>query len=225
MYKKLITACMAITAFAAFVLPAGALAVNEPQLTEGASLVAVGSTMVGTASEVRFTTTEGAIMVTCNAAKLTGTVKANASNNLQWEVPKGSAAFQGTGAVNADNGLPECTGSSGNFYTTLTTALCVISNTSMTTDEFTVTGGACGTNGKVGFIIGSTTAGSCTYESTGPVKGTYTTGGTEAKLTTIDTSAGSGFKLISGGFLCPTSLALAMTLTLETAGGTKLTIS
>jgi len=225
MYKKLITACMAITAFAAFVLPASALAVNEPQLTEGASLVAVGSTIVGTATETKFTTTEGAALVTCSKATMTGTVKANSSNKVEGEIPKGSAIFQGTGAVNADNNLPECTGSFGNAYITVTTALCVISNTALANDEFNVTGGACGTNGKVGFIIGSTTAGACTYESTGAVKGTYTTNGTQASLTTIDTSAGSGAKLISGGFLCPTSGALAMTFTLETTGGTALTIS
>jgi hypothetical protein len=225
MYKKLITACLAITAFAAFVLPASALAVNEPQLTEGGSLVAVGSTIVGTASETKFTTTEGATLVTCSTAKMTGTLKANSGSKVEWEVLKGSATFQGTGAVSAHNGLPECTGSFGNFYKTVTTALCVRSDSTMLTDEFNVTGGACGTNGKVGFIIGSTTAGACTYESTGAVKGTYTTNGTQASLTTVDTSAGSGSKLVSGGFLCPTSGALAMTFTLETSGGTALTIS
>jgi hypothetical protein len=95
----------------------------------------------------------------------------------------------------------------------------------MTTDEFQMTGGACGTGGKVKFIAGSTTAGACEYELTEAIKGTYTTNGTEAKLTTTDTSAGSGYKKIAGGFLCPSNGAVAMTFNVETVNGTKLTIS
>lgn len=222
MSKKLVMSCMAA---AAFVLPASASATNDPQLTEGVALVPTGTTIVSTASNVLFTTTEGASLVTCTSAKMTGTLKANSGSKIEWEIPKGSALFQGTGAVNAHNGLPECTGSFGNFYTTVPMALCVRSDGAMVTDEYQVNGGSCGTGGRVKFIIGSTTAGACEYESTGAVKGTYTTGGTEAKLTTVNTSAGSGSTKTAGGFLCPTSFALAMTFNLETTNGTKLTIS
>lgn len=222
MSTKLIISCMAV---AAFVLPATASATNDPQLTDGVTLVPTGTTIVSTAAEVRFTTTEGAGLVTCTSAKMTGTLKANSGSKVEWEILKGSALFQGTGAVHAHNGLPECTGSFGNFYTTVPMALCIRSDATMVTDEYQVNGGACGTGGRVKFIIGSTTAGACEYESTGAIKGTYTTGGSEAKLTTINTSAGSGSTKIAGGFLCPSSFALAMTFSLETANGTKLTIS
>jgi len=48
MTKKLILACMAIAAFAAFVLPATASATNDPQLTDSFGTVAVGSLIAGT---------------------------------------------------------------------------------------------------------------------------------------------------------------------------------
>jgi hypothetical protein len=162
---------------AALVLPTPALAVNDPQLTEGGALIPTGATLVFTASEAIFTNTEGNALVTCSTAKLTGTLKTNSGSKAEWEIPKGNASFQGTGTVSAHNNLPECTGSFGNFYKTVTTALCFRSDSLMVTDEFQVNGGACGTGGKVKFVIGSTTAGACEYESNGAVKGTYTTGG------------------------------------------------
>jgi hypothetical protein len=214
-----------LVALAALVLPAAASASDEPEVVESGIKVATGTTLVSTASTVLFTTTEGASLFTCSSVTLTATLKANSGSKAEWEVLKGNALIQGTGAVNAHNGLPECTGSFGNAYMTIATALCFRSDSTMVTDEFQVNGGACGTGGKVKIILGSTTAGSCEWESTGAIKGDYTTNGTEALLTTRDTSEGSGLKKIAGGFLCPSSLALAMTFNLETANGTTLGIS
>jgi hypothetical protein len=224
MFKKLIVSCMALAAFAACALPASASATNDPQLTEGATLVPTGTSLVGTASNTLFTNTEGAELVVCSTAKLTGTLKANSGSKVEGEIPKGNAIFSGDGLPSAHNGLRECTATFGNAYVTVTTALCVRSDSLMVTDEFQVTGGSC-PGGKVKFIIGSTTAGACEYESNGAVKGTYTTGGSETKLTTLNTTAGSGSTRISGGFLCPSSGQLAMTFNLETTNGTKLSIS
>jgi hypothetical protein len=224
MSKKIIMACMALVAFAALALPAAALAANEPEVVENGTKVATGTALVGTATNTLFTTTEGATLVTCSTAKMSGTLKTNSGTKVEGEIPVGSAIFQGTGAVSAHNGLPECTGSFGNAYITVTTALCVRSDNTMVADEFQVNGGACGTGGKVKFIIGSTTAGACEYESTGAVKGDYTTSATNSSLTTRDNSTGSGSKKIAGGVLCPTSGALAMTFNLETSNGTTLGI-
>ena len=222
MVKKLIMPCMAVAAFAAFV-PATASATNDPQLTEGVSLVPTQATIVGTATNTLFTNTEGtSTLVTCSKAQLTGALKVNHVSTVEVEVPKGSAIFEGTGAKHAHNNLPECTGSFGNAYITVTSALCVRSDATMATDEFQATG--CGAN-KVKFTIGSTTLGTCEYEATGAVKGTYTTNGSEAQMTTINNSAGSGAKLTNGVFFCPTSGSLGMTFSLETTNGTKLTIS
>lgn len=221
MFRKLTASFIAAAAFAVFVLPATASALNDPQLTESGSLVAAGSTIVATGANTEFTTTAGGDQVTCSTGKLTGTVTHNSGSSVEMNIPKGSAIFSGTGAVHADNGLHECTGTFGSSFVTVITALCFKADTALLTDEFIVTG----CTSKVKFIIGSTTAGECEYESTGSVQGDYTTGGAQASLTVRNTSAGSGATKIRGGFLCPTSGALKMTFGLETANGTPVTFS
>ncbi|HET9154321.1 MAG TPA: hypothetical protein VFN85_09430 [Solirubrobacterales bacterium] len=221
MSKKLITACMALVAFAAFVLPASAMAANEPQLTSEGKLIPAGTSITGTAVNSISTTTAGATQITCSHGHLTGTVTKNSENTVKGEIPIGSTIFKGTGATSSDNNLPECTGSFGSFFITVLTKLCIESGPAQAEDEVITTG----CTGKVKFIIGSTTAGECEYESTGAVQADVTTGGTEAALTTRDTSAGSGMKLIRGGFLCPTSMALKMTIGLRTTNGNPITVS
>ncbi len=222
--KKLISACMALAAFAAFVLPATASAANDPNLTEGGVAVTAGSTVRGTASNTEFKTTAGGNLVTCSNATMSGPVITNSGGNVTGEIT--SSAYSGTGSVHSDNGLAECTGTFGNAYITPNLPLCLESTTGMAADEFNVSGGACGgAAGNVKFIIGSTTAGACEYESTNPISGTGTTGGSQATLTVNNTQAGSGSKKIAGGFLCPSSGQLNMTFSLETTNGTALTIS
>jgi hypothetical protein len=217
MYKKLIMSCMAVAAFAAFVLPATASATNDPQLTDAAGTVAVGSKILGTnVGETYFYNTATTIKLSiCNKVRMTGEVTANSGGTVKGKVT--TADFSGTGAISADNGLNECTGEIGSSYVTVKNLPLELSSTpTMATDEFQVTGSA---GAKVKFLLGSTTAGECEYEATGPIKGDYTTGtsaAADAKLTTRDTESGSGAKLIRGGFLCPTSGVLAMTFTLET---------
>ena len=224
MTKKLITACMAIAAFAAFGLPATASATNNPDLTVESIRVKTGTGIVGTnIGNTLFLDTNGNTLVTCTDALMTGTLKTNVTGTVEGEISK--AEFSGTGAVHADNGLPECTGSFGNAYITVRLNLCLRSTPTMTTDEFTVNGGTCAAPGNVKFIIGSTTAGACEYETATSVKGDYTTVPKEAELTTRPTIAGSGAKKITGGFLCPSSGMLKMTFGLETHGGNSMTIS
>jgi len=225
MSKKIIMACTALVAFAAFILPATASAANDPQVTEGGVLVPHPTSITGTAVETKFTDTEGKnTLVLCSHAHMAGTLTENTNGTVEGSIPVGSAVFKGTGSTSTHNNLPECTGSFGNAYVTVTSALCVRSTPAMANDEFQVTG-ACGTEGKALFTIGSTTVGACKYEATGAVKGTYTTGGAQVSMTTTDTSAGSGSKLIEGGFLCPTTGALAMTFKLTTTNGEALTVS
>lgn len=224
MNRKLINACIALAALAAFALPATASAANDPQLTEGGALVAAGASVVGTTVNPSFTTTSGSSILSCSSAKATGKVLKNSSGTVEGEIT--TATYSGTGAISSDNNLPECTGSFGNAYITVTnTPLCIKSTPAMAEDEGQVGGGGCGTFGTVKFTIGTTTAGECKYETTSTLKGDFTTGGTETVLTIRNTQAGSGSKLISGGFLCPTSGMLKGSGTLETENGTKLTIS
>jgi hypothetical protein len=224
MAKKLIMSCMAVVAFAAFVLPAAAMAENKPTLVEGATgatVVEVGKTIVGTNTEnTVFTNTTGGTLVTCTTAHMTGKVEANAKGTVEGTIS--SATFSGTGTVSADNGLNECTGSFGSAFITVGLPLCIRSTPAMATDEFQVgkeTGAkTCseGGAGNVTFTIGSTTAGECVYEHTGTVKGDFTTSDTASVLTVRNTVAGSGSSLVKGGFLCPTSGVLDMKFALET---------
>ncbi len=226
MTKKLIAACMALAAFAAFALPATASASNNPDLTQEGSRIPTGTTVVGTATAIEFQTTSGGTLVTCTNATIAGELKVNSGGSV--EVGLTTANFWGDGANNADNTLNECTGSFGNAYLTATNLpLCIRStSTGMSTDEFHIASNACfAIETNVKFVIGSTTAGACEYETTNPISGVGTTGGAQASLVVNNTQAGSGFTKINGGFLCPSSGKLTMSFTLETVGGAKLTIS
>jgi hypothetical protein len=226
MIKKLILACMALVAFAAFVLPATASAANTPILTDTTlpsnqiDTVAVGAKVtatLATGSSADFMKTDGTtVLVSCSTADLTGTVIKNANNTVEGTIS--SAKFSGTGAVHADNGLAECTGSFGNAYITVTSLpLCVRSDANMAEDEAQTVSGDCnGVENKVKFLIGSTTAGECEYESTGSIKGDFTTGTHQSIFTVRNTQAGSGSTRIRGGFLCPTSGQLRMSFVIET---------
>jgi hypothetical protein len=222
MYKKIITACLALVALAAFALPASAMAENRPTLTENGASVPVGASIVGTnIEETLFVATNGeTVQVRCKTAKLTGTVTANSGGTVRGEIK--TFDFSGTGAVAADNGLTECTGSFGNAWITVpTNPLILESTTGFGEDEFRVSAKG---GGNVRFIVGSTTAGECEYEGTSTLRGDYTTE-TTTKLTVRNTQEGSGSKLIRGGFLCPTSGQLKMKFFLETTDGTELGIS
>lgn len=219
MSKKIIMSCMAVAAFAAFVLPATASAENKGTLADAGGTVAVGAKIWGTnIGNTLFTDTPGNTLVTCTTAHLTGEVKSNTDGKIEGTIT--TFDFSGTGAVHADNGLNECTGSFGNAYITVEGKLCIRSTATNATDEFEVgtDKGLCSEGvGKVEFIIGSTTAGECTYESTNPVTGTYTTSNaSQSELTVRNTQAGSGAKLVKGGFLCPSSGMLNMKFGLET---------
>jgi hypothetical protein len=217
MFRNRITPCVALLVLIAIALPAAASATNDPQLTSAGGTVPVGSkfelTNVGeliwwnTSTNIRLLTIPGTVT-------LTGEVTTNSGGTVKGKIS--TADFSGTGAVSTDNGLNEGTGEIGNSYVTVKNLPLELSSMpTMATDEFQVTGSA---GAKVKFLLGSTTAGECEYEAVGSIKGDYTTGTsatTDAKLTTRDTEAGSGSKLIRGGFLCPGSLVWSWSLTLE----------
>ena len=219
MHKKLITACMALVAFAALAIgPATASATNDPTLVDSSGTLAVGAKVVGTAVNTVFTNTEGGTLVTCSNATMTGEVVKNSGGTVEGTIST-SHFWGGGGATSAHNGLEECDGSFGDAYITVPGHLCVRSTPTMATDEFQVVGGKCPGEGNVKFIIGSTVAGVCEYESTSSVKGDYTTGA-GGTMTVRNTQAGSGSKKINNGFFCPSSGMLKMSFSLETHDGT-----
>ena len=232
MTKKLMMACMAVAAFAAFALPTAASA--SPVLTETGVKVEPPQLIVGTQVGNSFlTSTDGTRkQLTCSTGTMTGTLKENTGTHISGEIT--SATFGGTGAQAAGEPKPECTGES-SFGNASVTALASTKSpwclTSLSADKFTVSGGTCPKGGgTIKFIMVTTIAGSCEYESTSHIVGTYTTGGTSAILhvTNVAHSSGAtenGFILVAGGFLCPTSGSLDMSFTLETENGHPLVIS
>ncbi len=223
MYKKLLTAFMALTALAAFALPATASATNDPQLTENGVALAAGAKLIGTPTvESWFTDTSTSPLVRCSSVNMTGEVVKNSGGTVEGTIT--TSDFSGTAAVSAHNNLPECTGSFGAAFITVVGDLCVRSTPTMATHEFQVSGGKCPAEGGVKFIIGSTTVGECEYETASAVKGDYTTG-KGGVLTVRDTPAGSGASKIRGGFFCPSSGMLRMAFSLETHNGTAIEIT
>jgi hypothetical protein len=226
MSKKIIMVCMAVAAFAAFALPATASAKNTPHLTDSGGAVAVGAAINGTLlekTEATFWNTATSIkLFTCTNSTLTGKIVKNTTGTVEGTIT--TFDFSGTGSVHADNGLNECTGDIGSFaITVVSKPLCLRATEVMLTHEFQVgaelAGKTCAEGtGNVKFLLISTTAGECEYETAGSVKGDFTTTavGTASRLTTRDTIAGSGASRIRGGFLCPSSGMLGITFTMET---------
>jgi hypothetical protein len=242
MSKKLITACMALVALAAFALPAAASAANDPDLTHPTgtllnpatgSCTGVGSTVCVTATSVGnqlLTDTSGNVLTTCSTASMTGYLSKN--NGTEVEATIHNTTFAGTGgAVNGEN---ECTGSFGNVtvHTNIGngTPWCLRSTAGMAEDEFQVRGGACSEASRsITFVLTSTTVGTCKYSRTEPVKGTYTTHSTGDAILTVTGSGATGgtdteFTKEEGGIFCPSNGTLDLKFTLETDNATGETL-
>jgi hypothetical protein len=237
MSKKLILACMAIAAFAAFVLPATASA--SPRLCETAvggepcANVEVGHKLTGTNVGVTKFKEDGGFNLTlaeCTTVVLTGELTQNTGTSIEGTVS--TATFAGTGSEL--NGMKECSGL-GNLTPTTNgggvdgenvtngTPWCVRANNTMNADEFQVRGGACGGGARaITFILHSTTSGECKYErttTTGPVKGTFQTDTETGKDAVLSVAPGANttFKGETGNpASCPANGTLEMSFTLET---------
>lgn len=227
MDRKLIFTCMVIGALAALAIEAAAAsAANDPQLTTNVgTLVAPGTsniqlTQVG---ETGVLDTSGNTILTCTSGSGAGSVLDNSGGTVEGEIT--SLLIGGTGAKAPGEPANECTGSFGNFSMTPVLPLCLRSTPTMTADEMQISGGKCPSSGTVKYIAVSTTAGACEYESTGPLKLDFTTEPTDAQATIRATQAGSGMKLIKGGFLCPASAMLRGTRTMEDTSGNPFFVS
>jgi hypothetical protein len=228
MFKKLIGACMALAALAAFALPATASAANSPELCQDTPSpstechrLAVGTLIKATNVGETFLYETGGTepVLKCTTATITGSITKNDGNNVEGKIE--TAIFGGTGGTQAGEPEPECTGAFDSGVTTKGLPWCIKSTSLMAEDEFLVGSGTCPTTGKVKFVLlrtklfGGTEE--CEYESTGPLKGTGTTNTDEVHINKSNT--GSGFTRVSGAFPCPSSGELKMTFTLETDTG------
>jgi hypothetical protein len=204
MGKKLITACMALFALAAFALPASASAagpvVTHPTGTrldpEAGECTTVKKTVCVTAHNVGETILFNGAgteeLTKCTSAIMTGYLTKNtggATGTVEGTIH--TATFSGTGG--AHSGMNECTGVAGSFGNlTVTTngggvdentvasgtPYCLKANNTMAANEFQVRGGKCSEAARaITFNFDTTLAGECKYSRAAaePIKGTYTT--------------------------------------------------
>jgi hypothetical protein len=246
MHKKLVIACMAVAAFAAFAMPSAASAKNTPivgetinnvftPLAEGTKIKAVN---VGI---TKMTTSLGTIE--CTTAELTGTLHRNKTGGVVSKpLPEGGgvtgeitfATFGGTGATQAGAPHTECTTQAflgGDTTVTPNPATnglpwCVASDETMVTDEFQVRGGACTSASRaIRFALDVTGIGTCQYQKATAIKGTFTTSDTDSVLTISEQEfSGSG---LGNPFGCPGTGKLDMSFTMSTdvVGGASLGIT
>jgi hypothetical protein len=212
MGKKLITACMALAAFAAFaVMPAGASATNDPDLTfPTGTLMPIEEKIEGTnIGKTIMTNAAHEPVVECDTATMTGKLVKNDGSNVEGTIEK--AEFK-------NHTASTCTSSSlGNVTVNANPATnglhwCLRSTSTMATDEFQVRGGGCNQLARpIRFILQGAFGVTCTYQRTAALSGTYKTHPEDAilSITTVE------FPLLEGGFLCPSAGFLDMTFTLE----------
>jgi|SRR5215218_8213511 len=214
MHKKLITACLALVAFAAMaVVPA--LASASPVLTNGSTAVTTGTKIIGkNTGNTKFTTSLGT--VECTNAKMTGTLTTNSGTSIEGNIE--------TAEFNNGVGNPCTTSFLGNVTVTpKKLPWCLKAKSTFTADTFQLSSGACAGGGTMEFTLDSTTVGECTYVSTGtpPITGTFTTG-----TGTLKTEKQGAFTKSAGGSFCPSGGELDMTFDLYTdTGETALKIS
>ncbi|MGN6585990.1 MAG: hypothetical protein ACTHKT_00760 [Solirubrobacterales bacterium] len=198
MDKKLMLACMAITAFAAFVIAPAASA--SPVLTENGAAIAVGTSIEGeNVGNAEFT--GGG--VTCSKAILGITVTKNNGTKIEAEVPVGKAALSGT---NADK---DCTSTlnKGAAKVEVNSKLCLSSGE---LDKIAITG--CGN--VVTMTVLFTGVVTCHYQVS-TLLATFTTNATPDALT-IKEEVLKGESTNSG--FCPAEGKFSLTFDLWTTG-------
>ncbi|HET9676673.1 MAG TPA: hypothetical protein VFP21_04105 [Solirubrobacterales bacterium] len=200
MHKKLITACLAIAAFAAFVVapaasaspvlthnPAAPTAVPVPSDIHGTNLIE------GKRVNAVFT---GGFNVTCNEATISGTLTENSGTSIKGEVPVGGATYTGEGGT-------DCTSALGAVKPTVNSKLCLASIKG--TDTLTIDG--CGA--AITFTLAVTAGPTCKYEAA-TIVATFTTGMPADGIIHISEQPAKGEA--GNSFLCPTEGKLDQTI-------------
>jgi len=232
MYKKIITACMAVAALAAFALPASASAAS-PALTTAGGALYTGAVQAVNIGVTKFISENGGPTIECSNDLLTGSVLTNAGAGGAIVGEITSASFKGTeaeercksslGSVTIETGNPDGPVENG-------TPWCMRAEPGAAM-ELKIRGGKCSEPArKITFImvIHSLFTITCKYERTAAVSGTYNTSPEDAmgevdgvnhpELSTFTGEAGN-----SG--TCPASGVLSMKFELQTGTGGTLTIS
>jgi hypothetical protein len=219
MQSKLFAACLALVAFAAFAVPSLASASNTPLVVENGTPVATGTKIEGVNVGVtKMTTSLGT--VECTTAVMTGTLVKNTTGTVEGTIE--TAQFGGTGGTVAGAPEPECTSPFGNPTVTPSTATnglpwCLRSTSTMATDEFQLRGNGCTSAARpIRFALDVTVVGTCVYERSSAVVGSFTTSTTSSTLSVSEQE----FPAVAGNpFGCPSSGKLDMAFQLRTSGG------
>ena len=215
MSKKLILACMAVAAFAAFVLPATASAGAALCETEAGvcKTIPTGVAIEATSEGPTKFVSGGTTLVECSTATMTGTLLKNGpviEGNISVATFTGTEAggkckssFGGATAVdtNIGNGVPYCLKSVEGK------------------DEWTLRGNSCTLASRsITFVLTTTNIGTCKYNRTTPITGHFNTHEVAAAQATLTATPGTTteFTKEEGSFLCPSTGSLDMKFILET---------
>ena len=208
MHTKIITACLAIAAFAAFGAAPSASASN---LTESGVTVKAGASITGTSTLIRFIA--GSNTLACTHAHMSGTVTADASGTIAAEIAAFNPVIGGT-----DTGT-DCTSSGlGPVKWTVNSRLCL--HVPNKTDFGTVTGCA---GAPLTFTLNLTNLTTlCHYEKA--------TLGVEITTAPVDAAVRARPGEVAKGefpnsIFCPAEGELEMEFTLTTTDGTTLIFS
>ena len=206
MHKKIIMTCMAIAAFAAFVVTPAA---SSATLTEKGTAVSVGTSITGKSSGLAIITA-GELSFVCTNTHVHGTVTANASGTIAGEIPVGGLSLPGT-ATGED-----CTSSLGPAKPTMTTKLCL--HIAKGTDTGTMNG--CG--GTIKFALDVTNIGlTCKYQANN-ISGTIVTAPTDAEVIGLQQVV---TEEEPRSFLCPDEAKIDTQWVMTTTDGTTLQFS
>jgi hypothetical protein len=233
MSKKIIMACMAVVALAAFALPASALASKITLEENGVVLNPVGKEcggkpgicIRGTNTDIVsvLTNSNGEPMVECTDVKMTGRLIKNTHEEVAGTIE--SASFIGTPGI-----TPHTTHCKSNVLGTVTVTTnpatnglpwCLRSAAAMAADEVQIRGGDCTAAARPIRFIMHTAVGECVYERAEAVKGSITTTPAAAQVSVV----GVKFTRVSN-FFCPAEgfLDLKMSLYTDTANEEPLSV-
>jgi len=217
MSKKLIIACLAVFALAAFAFPALASAANSPEVTHPTGTrLATGKLIdahnVGNITLV--SPSNGEVLTTCTSSTFTGELTKNDGSNVEGNIE--ASTFTGTGASGA------CTGIFGNFTVdtnigTNGTPWCMRSTSTMNEDEFQIRGGKCSVEAHAITFVLTGPGFNCRYSRTNALVGTGTTDTTGDAIVSFAAGTGTEFTTeATSGILCPSAGRLVGSWTLQT---------
>ena len=232
---KLVKACMAMAAFAALlVVPSvasAALQLTHPTGTaplgtsEGGNFPLI-ATNVAHASHTTITVMKTSIgNVECDTATITGDLYKNSGGIVEGTIT--TAEFWATPDAASHPEKQHCKGGFGG-NTTVTPSHTSDAPGSLpwcmkaeAENVFSVRGGACTEAARaLKFSLHTTTLGTCSYQKTAALTGTYTTHPSSDAIVTVNGGPAAKFEKTGGSAFCPGSgeLFMAFTLTTDNSG-------